>query len=92
MIKQYSIAEARNHFAAIVHDLRPAQPVQVTRRGRVVAVMMSVEEYERLTANTTDFWDAYERFRAEVDLPSLQIEPEIFAGVRDLAPGREAAW
>ncbi|MFN3982754.1 MAG: type II toxin-antitoxin system Phd/YefM family antitoxin [Caldilinea sp.] len=92
MIKQYSIAEARNHFAAIVHDLEATQPVQITRRGRVVAVLMGVEEYERLTANHTDFWGAYERFRAEVDLPPLQIEPEIFAGVRDTAPGREAAW
>mgnify|MGYP005842641309 CR=1 FL=1 len=92
MLKQYSIAEARNHFAAIVHDLKPAQPVQVTRRGKVVAVLMSAEEYERLTNRVTDFWDALENFRSTVDLPSLQIEPEIFAGVRDAAPGREAAW
>ncbi len=90
MIKQYSIAEARNHFAAIVHDLEPARPVQVTRRGKVVAVLMSVEEYERLTADATDFWDAYTTFRASVDLPSLQIEAELFAGVRDAAPGRDA--
>lgn len=90
MIKQYSIAEARNQFAAIVHDLEPERPVQVTRRGKVVAVLMSVEEYERLTADATDFWDAYTSFRSAVDLPAFQIEPELFADVRDAAPGRNA--
>lgn len=79
---QYSITEARNHFAAIVYNLKPAQPVQITRRGRVVAVLMSVGEYERQTSTTTDFWNAYESFRAIVDLPSLQIEPDIFDGLR----------
>jgi prevent-host-death family protein len=82
MYKQYSIAEARNHFAALVHELEPARPVQVTRRGKVVAVLMSIEEYERLTTNVTDFWDALDNFRATVDLPPLQIEPEIFHDLR----------
>lgn len=82
MIKQYSIAEARNHFAAIVHNLKPAQPVQITRRGKVVAVLMSVEESERQASTTADFWDAYEHFRATVDLHALQIEPDIFQGLR----------
>ncbi len=79
---QYSITEARSHFAAIVYNLKPAHPVQIIRHGRVVAILMSVEEYERRTSTTTDFWNAYERFRATVDLPSLQIEPDIFEGMR----------
>lgn len=82
MKNQYSITEARNHFATIVHDLKPAQPVQITRRGKVVAVLMSVEESERQASATADFWDAYECFRATADLESLHIEPEIFQGLR----------
>ena len=88
MIKQYSIAHARNHFAAIVHDLRRTLTVKVTRRGKVVAVLMTIEEYERLTVTRTDFWTAYETFRESVDLSQLNIEPDIFAGVRDTFSGR----
>lgn len=92
MIKQYSIAEARNHFAAIVHDLKSAFPVKVTRRGKPVAVLIAIEEYERLVANKTDFWDAYEAFRQSVDLAQLDIGPDIFDGVRDNSSGREPPW
>jgi antitoxin Phd len=88
MIKQYSIAHARNHFTAIVHDLKRTRAVKVTRRGKVVAVLMTIEEYERLTVTRTNFWTAYETFRKSVDLSQLNIEPDIFAGVGDTSSGR----
>lgn len=78
MKKHYSITAARNQFAAIVHDLKPMQPVRITRRGKVVAVLISADECEHQTTAAADFWEAYERFRAEVDLAALQIEPDIF--------------
>ena len=48
MLHSYSLAEARNRFAEIVHDLERVGRIEVTRRGRRVAVLISVEEYERL--------------------------------------------
>ncbi|WP_420630696.1 type II toxin-antitoxin system Phd/YefM family antitoxin [Candidatus Leptofilum sp.] len=52
MATTYSIAEARNQFAALVRDAEESkQPVQVTRRGQPVAVILSAEEYGRLLAN-----------------------------------------
>jgi prevent-host-death family protein len=93
MPKDYSIAEARNQFAAIVHDLKTTPSIQLTRRGKLVAVLLSIEEYERLVAGRTGFWENYELFRKLVDLNAVDIDPDIvFADARDPAQGRELTW
>ncbi len=92
-MQSYSVAEARNHFAEIVRDLEKTPRVEVTRRGKPVAVLISVEEYERLCSKRPDFWEAYQAFREEYDLESLDIDPdEIWGDVRDKSPGREVDW
>jgi antitoxin Phd len=92
MVPRYSIAEARNRFAEIVHALRHVPQIEVTRRGRPVAVLISVEEFERLRAVGAGFWSAYSDYRDAHDLAELGIEPEVFAGVREPSPGREMGW
>jgi len=92
MIPRYSVAQARNRFAEIVHSLESQQRVEVTRRGRTVAVMISIEAYEQMQAAQADFWDSYQAFRTAHDLAGLDIGPETFARVRDRSSGREAAW
>lgn len=92
MIRQYSIAEARNHLAAIVHDLEASPSIQLTRRGKPVAVLLAIDEYERLVAGTVGFWERYTAFKETVDLAQLNIEPVVFEGLRDRSPGREVAW
>lgn len=92
MTKSYSIAEARHNLAALVHELEHKRLIALTRRGEPVAVLLSIEEYQRLLAKETNFWDAYIAFREEVDLAQLKIEPDVFDGVRDRSPGREVSW
>jgi prevent-host-death family protein len=92
MIKEYSIAEARNQFAAIVHDLKTTPLIQLTRRGKPVAVLLAIEEYERLAAGRAGFWDNYQAFRNAIGLSELEIDPAIFSGLRDSSPGREVTW
>jgi prevent-host-death family protein len=92
MMPRYSIAEARNHFAEIVHDLKHVSRVEVTRRGRPVAILISVEEFEMLRAGNVSFTSAYETFRSTVDLTNAGIEPEVFEGLRDPSQGREMRW
>ena len=92
MEKSYSIAEARDNLAAIVHDVEDASTVELTRRGRPVAMLISVREYRRLRGESKDFWDAYTGFREGVDLEALGIGPEVFEGLRDPSAGREAPW
>jgi len=92
MMPRYSIAEARNRFAEIVHDLQRVPQIEVTRRGRPVAVLVSVEEFERLRAGSVTFWSAYTAYRDAFDLAKEGIEPEVFDGLREPSPGREMSW
>lgn len=92
MEKSYSIAEARDNLAAIIHDVEETSAIQFTRRGRPVAVLVSVDEYRRLRGGHKDYWEAYKEFRESVDLESLGMGTEVFEGLRDPSPGREAPW
>jgi prevent-host-death family protein len=89
---RYSIAEARNRFAEIVHDLKHISRVEVTRRGRPVAILISIEEFEMLRSGSVTFTSAYEAFRNTFDLAKEEIEPEVFEDLRDPSPGRETSW
>lgn len=59
-MKQISATEAKTRFGQLLDDARSA-PVQVTRRGRAVSVMMSIQHYERLRGA------AWERLLATMD-------------------------
>lgn len=91
MNKSCSIAEARDNPASIVHDIEEASVVELTRRGEPVAVLLSVEKYRRMAAGGRDLWDALTAFRERVDPGQLDTGPEVFEGLRDPSPGREAS-
>jgi prevent-host-death family protein len=46
--KKYSIAEARQQLPAIVHEAERTGAVRITRRGQVVARLISEHEFQRL--------------------------------------------
>ena len=72
----YSIAEARNNLARLVHEAEDGDPVRLTRRGLPVAVILSLAEYERMRATGEGLWDRLRRFRDSVE------EAEIPAAAR----------
>jgi prevent-host-death family protein len=88
MTPKYSIAEARAQFAALVHEVEADGAVQITRRGEVVAVLLSRREYERLSGAQGGFYRAVSEFRAAYNVSDLDINPEIFE-VRPSETGRE---
>lgn len=93
MIKTYSIAEARDHFTELVRTVEEETIIQLTRRGKLVAILLSPDEYERLQNKRAGFWHAYCEFRHRLEQQALDLDPdEIFANVRDQTPGREATW
>jgi prevent-host-death family protein len=93
MIKTYSIAEARDHFTELVRAVEEENTIQLTRRGKLVAILLSPDEYDRLQDKRVGFWDAYTEFRRHLDQQALDLAPdEVFADVRDQTPGREATW
>ena len=48
-MQHISAREAKNGFGRLI-DLARAEPVSIAKFGRPVVVVLSVEEYERLTA------------------------------------------
>ena len=46
-MKEIAAREAKNRFGYLL-DAAQSAPVRVTRKGRAVGVMMSVQQYERL--------------------------------------------
>jgi len=44
----WSLQEAKNRFSSVVDAALRGQPQLVTRRGKPVSVVLSVEAYERL--------------------------------------------
>ena len=87
--RQFSIAQARDHLSAIVHEAEDSGGVELTRRGRPVAVVVSIGEYQRLTSGRALFWEAYQSWRQSVDREKLNIGPDVWEGVRDRSPGRD---
>src|SRR4051794_4233199 len=91
--KTASIAEARDRLASLVHEVEGGAPVELTRRGRPVAVLVSYHEYQRLLGEGPSFWDAMLAYRASAHLD----DPQALLGIdidprstfpRDKSPGR----
>jgi antitoxin Phd len=92
MPKQYSIAQARNRLPSIVHEVEDGQPVELTRRGKPVAVVMSLRDFRHAIDGHRGFAAALEAFRATTDPRALDFADADFAGLRDRSPGRDAPW
>jgi antitoxin Phd len=93
-MKRYSIAEARNNFTSLVHAAEAGAPVELTRRGKPIAVLLALEEYERLSERRRGFSQLYRDFlRRNPEFADNAIEPEEWLrDVRDKSPGREFSW
>jgi antitoxin Phd len=87
--KQYSIAEARRNLPTVVDQAEAGAEVELTRRGKAVAVVISVEEYQRLKSNRPGFGDAFRAFREAFPQPSPGIGPKYFKTLRDRSKGRD---
>ena len=47
-MKTLGASEAKNRFGELL-DLARREPIQITKKGRNVAVVISIEEFERLS-------------------------------------------
>jgi prevent-host-death family protein len=51
MNDDYSIAQARNQLSELVHQAESGKTVKLTRRGKPVAVVVSLAAYESLASH-----------------------------------------
>jgi prevent-host-death family protein len=89
MARKYSVAEARAQLPTILDEVEAGSSVELTRRGRAVAVMLSVDEYERLRTERIDFKDAYDRFLKTHRLKQVGVDRSFAKRARDRSTGRK---
>jgi prevent-host-death family protein len=86
--KTYSVATARARLAEIVDEVESGSDVEITRRGKKVAVVISATRYARLCGERVAFMTAYEAFRAEHDLAEAGVERSWARQLRQRDVGR----
>lgn len=91
MSKRYSIAEARSSLPSLVDDAEAGVDIELTRRGKPVAAIVSLKELSRLRRNRTSFGPAYKAFLAKHSLRELGLSPNFFDDCRDRSSGRKVS-
>ncbi len=91
MAEKYSIAEARSRLSSIVDKAEAGVAVELTRRGRPVAVVVSCQEFERLRGKRSRFSDAYRNFLAKYPLKATGLDDDFAASTRDKTTGRKVS-
>jgi len=77
MERTFSIAEAKDRLPRLVHAAEAGVPVALTRRGKPVAVLISMAEYDRL-----------KRKKRKIDWSAISIDTRDFKFSRDEANAR----
>jgi prevent-host-death family protein len=89
MTKRYSIAEARASLPALIDEVEAGTEVELTRRGKPVAVVVSRQAFDRMRAEPPRFTEAYAAFLSRFDLNEVGVDGDVFEDVRDRGPGRD---
>ena len=88
MKKLYSVGSARANLPTILDDVQSGRVIQVTRRGKPVAVIMSPAEYATLERRQSTFSEACAEFRERFGVQELGLDRHFFQRLRDARPGR----
>jgi prevent-host-death family protein len=91
MSKRYSIAEARSNLPAIVDQAEAGLEIELTRRGKPVAVVVSLREFGRRQNEGRGFSDAYKKFLKKYSLKEIGLEEDFFRAIREKGAGREVS-
>jgi len=90
MSRRYSIADARTSLPTIVDQAQAGERIELTRRGKPVAVVVSLGEFERLRSERPRFGDAYRKFLGHHSLAEIGVDG-FAAMTRDASPGRKVS-
>jgi antitoxin Phd len=82
MPKKYSIAEARSNLPKIVDQAAAGAEVELTRRGKPIAVIISHRQLERLRSERPRFADVYKAFLRKHSLKDVGVADDFFRAGR----------
>lgn len=91
MSRRYPIAEARANLPTIIDEVESGAAVELTRRGKSVAVLVSVAEYARLRGERANFKDAYQHFLKKHRLAESGLDRDFADKLRDRSIGRKVS-
>lgn len=91
MSQRYSVADARSHLPSIINQAQAGREIELTRRGKPVAVIVSCGDFERLRGHRPRFGDAYRNFLKKYSLQKIGLEEGFAAASRDRSRGREVS-
>jgi prevent-host-death family protein len=92
--------EARNRLTAIVREAEEGTPIQLSRHGKPVAVLMGMETLDQLQSSGSGFTRRYKRFleswkygdadgsEADATVGGDSSTEDPFQGLRSAEPGR----
>ena len=84
-MKRVSVAEARNRLPALIHEAEN-EPVEIVRRGKPVAVLVSREDFDRI-APRPSFYQGIMAWREKY---KDELDDDEWLPARDAGPGRES--
>lgn len=88
MATRYSIADARANLPTIIDQAEAGQEIELTRRGKAVAVVISLREFARLRGERAPFGDAYRQFLSTHALSDVGLDEAFLMVSRETTPGR----
>ena len=88
MSKTYSVADARAHLPEILDQVEAGGEVGLSRRGRLVAVVLSSDEYELLRGSRARFGEAYQTFVERHSLAHSGFNAGEIKDLREKSSGR----
>jgi prevent-host-death family protein len=86
--REFSIAEAKDHLSEVVRPAEENGIVELTRRGRSAAVVVSAREFRRLCSSSSKPFAFLEELCNSHDADHHGLEPGDLDWVRDKHPGR----
>ena len=85
----YSIAKAKNSLSRIVHEAEEGETIHLTRRGKLVAVLLSAKEFQKMKEKQSSPADALQHFLGDKKHKDIDIDTSVFAGLRVENSGRD---
>ena len=75
-MKTVQLQDAKARFSSLVDDAVTGEPVTVTRHGKAVAVIVSAEEWDRISEKAPSFADLILSFPGSTrDIPRRSRKP-----------------
>lgn len=84
-MSEATISHLKNHLPEIVHNVEKGEDIQITRHGKPVAVIVSLERYKHAFGSGKGIFSSYLRWR-ELHPDAKGFTEEELGQMRDRAP------